>query len=365
MNFSDKISIDRPRTLVWQSFADPAGWATWWGGNLKRIDPGWEVGAKLVWELGYPSKIAEFIAEERVTLASSSNVRTTFLFADTGDGKTAVTYGEDYAGASVSVTDPARRQAECRSVVTGLKRYVESTTKPDKASAPSAEPTIQPPAATPSSGERASRPGHASSRAYPIVIVGLLVAGGLLYRHDANTRAELSARLQALQSFSANISAKQRTDAEALENTRIEVKSLQDERAALQLKLRSEVPVKVVAVMTAMDSAKAPSPVPAVAVTAAKMALNDAVKQGLISLTITGLDGGERVRLLAKKRTAKPLILTIGSDLTIIADKVWLLSDKAIEMDLSTNDEAAVVVAQAGMRKIMSGSMTIEYQTAN
>ena len=126
MTFSATIEIARTRQVVWQIFTDSGTWARWWGGTLNSVDPGWRVGGTLVWELGGPSKISECAPLERVTMVSSTRVRCTFTFLDAGHGRTAVTYSEDYAGASVFVIDPARRQAQCQSIVANLRRFVES-----------------------------------------------------------------------------------------------------------------------------------------------------------------------------------------------------------------------------------------------
>jgi len=176
--FSADILIECPRHSVWQLFTDPRTWATWWGGELKSVEPGWNEGGRLIWALGYPSKIVECITAVRLTILGSGNVRNTFAFDDAGSGKTKVTYSENYAGASVSVTNPARRQSECRTVVVNLKRYVESQSTVSKQPISEDETKVYSPKSnTPDSGDQQVEPRTLISsrpkKQQPNVIAGL------------------------------------------------------------------------------------------------------------------------------------------------------------------------------------------------
>jgi hypothetical protein len=91
-----------------------------------------------------------------------------------------------------------------------------------------------------------------------------------------------------------------------------------------------------------------------------RLEINDAFKQGLISLTFTGKDNGERVELKAKKRSPKAIILLINKGVTNIANEVSFNTDKTVVLDLSKKNEATIVLPQTGSHRIIGGSETLE-----
>jgi len=99
--------------------------------------------------------------------------------------------------------------------------------------------------------------------------------------------------------------------------------------------------------------------VPAVSLAAEILPIGDAFKQGIISITITGMDNGERVELKAKRQSEIPIIISIGKGKTDIAGKVTVYTDKELSIDLYIKDEGSIILPQTGNQRITSGSMTV------
>ncbi|NTV06158.1 MAG: hypothetical protein HGA59_06575 [Chlorobiaceae bacterium] len=97
-----------------------------------------------------------------------------------------------------------------------------------------------------------------------------------------------------------------------------------------------------------------------VSMAADRMEINDAFKKGLISLTFTGRDKGERVEIKAKKRSSKAIILLINKGETNIANMVSFNTGKTVVLDLSKKDDATIVLPQTGSHRIIVGSETLE-----
>ena len=121
----EEDTFEQPLDSIWQVFTDPKTWRTWYGGELKRVDPGWELGASLTWAKGEPSTIEEYVSMEKVTIKGGSYgtvMRWTFI--DLGDGKTLVRYMQ--SSGSLRVIDPARYGAQVDSTLQALKAQVEA-----------------------------------------------------------------------------------------------------------------------------------------------------------------------------------------------------------------------------------------------
>ena len=94
MILTSAVTVARPPRTVWEVFTDVSTWETWWGGELKRADPGWQKGASLVWGMGAPSTLEECETEKMVAIRSAWS-RVTVQFKGRGDS-TEITYEEDF-----------------------------------------------------------------------------------------------------------------------------------------------------------------------------------------------------------------------------------------------------------------------------
>src|SRR5689334_15943014 len=98
--FRAEVVIDRPLSQVWTVFVDPSGWARWYGGELLRVEPGWQAGATVHWKLGAPSRLVAVRDQQRVRLRASlggglKGPETEWVFSAVGGG-TRVELVEDY-----------------------------------------------------------------------------------------------------------------------------------------------------------------------------------------------------------------------------------------------------------------------------
>ncbi|MGH2658127.1 MAG: SRPBCC family protein [Actinomycetota bacterium] len=125
MRVQAQITIDWSRDLVWEIFTRPEGWETWWGGPLSSVEPGWEEGAKLHWDLGMPSTIVGVVPTERVEISGYHGGTETYTFTDVGSS-TLVSYVQD-TGSAMGLADVGVAQQECEAVLARLKTYVEES----------------------------------------------------------------------------------------------------------------------------------------------------------------------------------------------------------------------------------------------
>jgi uncharacterized protein YndB with AHSA1/START domain len=148
MKVEAQITIDRPRAVVWEVFSRPEGWETWWGGALNSVDPGWEEGASLHWDLGSPSTIVGLAPIERVEVTTSAppgvgqGTTDSFTFTDQGPSSTRVEYEQD--SGSMAFGDPAAAQQECSASLTRLKAYVEQSADPGETGEVTTTPAEKP-----------------------------------------------------------------------------------------------------------------------------------------------------------------------------------------------------------------------------
>jgi uncharacterized protein YndB with AHSA1/START domain len=124
MEFEARATIAKPREFVWKMITYPGGWKTWYGGELKRVDPEWQEGAELVWANGNISEITEFIPLK--VLGWGSSVKCQITLTEEENGSTALVYSEKVGG-HLSVSNPSAKQAQCNSTTRDLKNYVESS----------------------------------------------------------------------------------------------------------------------------------------------------------------------------------------------------------------------------------------------
>jgi uncharacterized protein YndB with AHSA1/START domain len=126
MEYKASVTIDATRDAVWKVFTAPESWKDWYGGNLKAVEPGWKHNAALVWALGDPSKITEFVPQEKVAFGGGSGMIVTWSFVSSGDQKTIVRMEKDFSHSHLSVSDPSAVILQLEEILEGLKEYVES-----------------------------------------------------------------------------------------------------------------------------------------------------------------------------------------------------------------------------------------------
>jgi hypothetical protein len=124
MKFKADVYVYSSPDSVWKIFTDTKTWIKWWGAELKSVEPGWQVDGMMIWALGPHSKICQFDQGQCLKLTNSSNTITTFEFIKQGK-MTRFVYSEDYSNATVSVSDPDRRQKECERVALDFRRCVK------------------------------------------------------------------------------------------------------------------------------------------------------------------------------------------------------------------------------------------------
>ena len=89
MNFKTGMTkpINMPLQDAWQYFIEPNNWSKWYGGNLKKVEPGWEKGGMLIWEQGRPSIIQDIIPLKEIILKDRTwGIITKWNFNDSKGG---------------------------------------------------------------------------------------------------------------------------------------------------------------------------------------------------------------------------------------------------------------------------------------
>ena len=122
MTFNSTVTITKPRAVVWKVITNPVTWKTWYGGELRKVDPAWQMGARLVWAAGSTSEVKEFVPLE--LLVFGGDVRSRISLKDGENGSTVLEYSETIGG-HLSVSNPSAKKAQCDSTAKGLKAYVE------------------------------------------------------------------------------------------------------------------------------------------------------------------------------------------------------------------------------------------------
>jgi hypothetical protein len=98
----------------------------------------------------------------------------------------------------------------------------------------------------------------------------------------------------------------------------------------------------------------------AAAMAAEKVGVNDAVKKGLITITVMGRANGELAELRLKRLSSKPIIILINKGRTDIMGEVSVLSKDDLEIDLTSKYEETVVLKQTGASRVTRGNVIID-----
>jgi hypothetical protein len=95
--------------------------------------------------------------------------------------------------------------------------------------------------------------------------------------------------------------------------------------------------------------------------TGSAVLLKDAWENGLVSVTFAAKDAGENLEVIAKRMSSKPLRLKVERGETKFEagqESIAILTDKALEIDLSKKEEGSFIVRQTGNTRITAGSVT-------
>ena len=110
-----EIIINKNIDNVWDYFTKPENWKKWYGGGLKKVEPGWETGARMHWELGGSSPIDKLVPKELIRLSgawmdtsyifSSPNSDTTKIIIETTSPKGGATFNDGGAAHKKSMME--------------------------------------------------------------------------------------------------------------------------------------------------------------------------------------------------------------------------------------------------------------------
>ena len=122
------ILVDRPIDVVWMYFTKPSNWNKWRGKGygLKKVVPGWENGATMIWEFSGSSTIKKIIPKKEITIVSSF-IDTTYKFKEDGILTTVIMKIESKPKHGASFSDGGmahKRQNETE--LQALKSSIES-----------------------------------------------------------------------------------------------------------------------------------------------------------------------------------------------------------------------------------------------
>ncbi|MFH0975724.1 MAG: hypothetical protein V1874_08055 [Spirochaetota bacterium] len=98
----------------------------------------------------------------------------------------------------------------------------------------------------------------------------------------------------------------------------------------------------------------------AAAMAAEKVGVNDAVKKGMLSITVFGRANGELAELRFKRLTSAPIIILLNKGRTDIMGEVSVLSKDDLEIDLTSKYEEAIVLKQTGASRVTRGNVLID-----
>ena len=125
MDNSTEIIINCSLQDLWEFFTTKENWQEWWGGNLQNVDPGWQTGAKLLWENGNTSTISNLVPEKEIQIGSAWLERT-FRFSAVDNKKTRVEAGFSPRGGASFSDGGAAHKKEMASTLNKLKLRLES-----------------------------------------------------------------------------------------------------------------------------------------------------------------------------------------------------------------------------------------------
>ncbi|MBA7706751.1 hypothetical protein ES703_115608 [subsurface metagenome] len=121
-----EIRVNRPCDVVWRIFTDPTSWKIWWGGVLKRVNPGWQLEAILEWKNGDRSRVCDFLPAKRIGLEGRYGEVVTWSFTTGSPESTVVVMEAELSGSTLRETSPGALEIEFQSALDKLKKYVES-----------------------------------------------------------------------------------------------------------------------------------------------------------------------------------------------------------------------------------------------
>jgi hypothetical protein len=90
--------------------------------------------------------------------------------------------------------------------------------------------------------------------------------------------------------------------------------------------------------------------------------LAEAVMGGLVRVTLTGRDGGERVDVAVERRLAMPMTILVPKGTSTLggADSIAVSSDSDKRIDLSKKAEGLASLQPGGGQRIVKGKQSIE-----
>jgi len=128
------VKIDRPVDTVWDYFTTPRNWRKWYGVGLKKVVPGWQKGAKLVWSSVGDSPIEKIIPGQEICI-SGPWMDTTYRFKPEGNTGTIVEIVQSDPKGGASFSDGgAANKANLENSLLKLKECIESKTYTQKRS---------------------------------------------------------------------------------------------------------------------------------------------------------------------------------------------------------------------------------------
>jgi len=124
-NQNPSIKINRPADIVWEYFTTFSNWSKWYGGGVKTVTPGWEVGAKIFWELGGSSPITTLIPKKEICI-SGAFMDTTYKFIPDGNAATIIEVTESKPKGGAYFRDGgASHKSQVKNSLQNLKKLVE------------------------------------------------------------------------------------------------------------------------------------------------------------------------------------------------------------------------------------------------
>lgn len=112
------VTIDRPASAVWNFLMRVENWGQFADFSLKKVDPGWQKGATLLWEHGGTQRIERFVPEKEIQLSDAISAVTYRLAPQ--EGQATMLEVEFSLKGGQSFVDGGAGQA--RSVLAGLER---------------------------------------------------------------------------------------------------------------------------------------------------------------------------------------------------------------------------------------------------
>jgi len=94
---------------------------------------------------------------------------------------------------------------------------------------------------------------------------------------------------------------------------------------------------------------------------AERIELKEAFKAGLVQVTFTGREKGEKLEITVKRISPKPLTIVIKKGTTTL-EEITFFTDRELKLDLSVKVEDSVIAQQTGKVRLKSGSVTMKME---